>query len=73
MKKVSAFNEDSMKKLQSAQVGVKVTYATSNKKVATVSSTGVVKGVKKGKCTISITIRTSDGQKKIVKKKVVVK
>lgn len=73
MKKVSAFNEDSMKKLQSAQVGVKVTYATSNKKVATVSSTGVVKGVKKGKCTISITTRTSDGQKKIVKKKVVVK
>ena len=62
-----------MKKLQSAQVGVKVIYATSNKKVATVSSTGVVKGVKKGKCTISITIRTSDGQKKIVKKKVVVK
>ena len=39
----------------------KVTWTTSNKKVATVSSKGVVKGVKAGKAVI--TAKTSDGRK----------
>ena len=32
----------------------KVTYKTSNKKVATVTNKGVVKGVKKGKAVITV-------------------
>ena len=40
----------------------KVTWKTSNKKVATVSSKGVVKGIKKGKATITCT--TKSGKKK---------
>ena len=32
----------------------KVTYTSSNKKVATVTSKGVVKGIKKGKATITV-------------------
>lgn len=46
-----------------------VTYASSNKKVATVSSSGQVKGLKKG--TAKITIKCSTGAKKVVKIKVV--
>ncbi|MBR1628842.1 MAG: Ig domain-containing protein [Lachnospiraceae bacterium] len=38
-----------------------VTWKTSNKKIATVTSKGVVKGVKKGKATITVT--TKDGKK----------
>ncbi len=38
----------------------KVTYTTSNKKVATVTSKGLVKGVKKGKAVI--TVATADGR-----------
>ena len=40
----------------------KVTWKSSNKKVATVSSKGIVKGIKKGKATITAT--TSSGKKK---------
>lgn len=40
----------------------KVTWKSSNKKVATVTSSGVVKGVKKGTATITVT--TADGKKK---------
>ena len=47
-----------------------VTWKTSNKKVATVTSSGKVKGVKKG--TANITVITKDG-KKITKCKVTVK
>ena len=32
----------------------KVTYVSSNKKIATVTSKGVVKGIKKGKATITV-------------------
>ena len=39
----------------------RVTWKSSNKKIATVSSKGVVKGVKKGKATITVT--TKDGKK----------
>ena len=46
----------------------KITYKTSNKKIATVTSKGVVKGVKKGTATISV---TANG--KTVKVKVTVK
>ena len=73
MQKVKAFDEDNMKKLQSAQVGVKITYSISNKNVATVSSSGVIKGKKKGQCIVSIQVQTSDGQKKVIKKKVTIK
>lgn len=40
----------------------KITYSSSNKKVATVSSKGVIKGIKKGKATITI----KAGKKKFV-------
>ncbi len=43
----------------------KITYTTSNKKVATVSASGKVKGVKKGKATI--TAKTFNGKKARVK------
>ena len=46
-----------------------VTYASSNKKVATVSSSGQVKGLKKG--TAKITIKCSTGAKKVIKIRVV--
>ena len=41
----------------------KITYSTSNKKVATVSSKGVVKGISKGKATI--TVRSGKIKKKV--------
>ena len=40
----------------------KVTYKSSNKKVATVSKSGKIKAKKKGKCTITVT--SKDGKKK---------
>ena len=46
-----------------------VTYASSNKKVATVSKKGKVKGLKKG--TVKITIKCSTGAKKVIKIQVV--
>ena len=48
-----------------------LTYSSSNKKVATVNSKGVVKGVKAG--TVTITAKAKDSSKKIVKIKVKVK
>ena len=48
-----------------------LTYSSSNKKVATVNSKGVVKGIKAG--TVTITAKTKDSSKKIVKIKVKVK
>jgi len=44
--------------------GSKIAYKTSNKKIATVTSKGVVKGIKKGKTTITV---SSNGIKKTVK------
>ncbi len=41
----------------------KITYKSSNKKVATVDSKGVVKGIKKGKAKITV---TANGQKSVV-------
>ena len=48
-----------------------LTYSSSNKKVATVNSNGVIKGIKAG--TVTITAKTKDSSKKIVKIKVKVK
>lgn len=48
-----------------------LTYSSSNEKVATVNSKGVVKGVKAG--TVTITAKAKDSSKKIVKIKVKVK
>lgn len=42
----------------------KLTYKVSNKKIATVSKTGRVKGVRKGKTYLTVTAKTSDGTKK---------
>ena len=47
--------------------GAKVTYKSSNKKIAKVNSSGKVTGVKKG--TVKITI-SCNGTKKVVKVKV---
>ncbi len=46
----------------------KITFSSSNKKIAAVSSAGVVKAKKKGKCTI--TLRTFNGKSAKVKIKV---
>ena len=48
-----------------------LTYSSSNKKVATVNSKGVIKGIKAG--TVTITAKAKDSSKKIVKIKVKVK
>ena len=37
-----------------SNISGKITYTSSNKKIATVTSKGVVKGVKKGKATITV-------------------
>ena len=46
-------------------------YFSSNKKVATVNSKGVIKGIKAG--TVTITVKAKDGSRKVVKIKVKVK
>ena len=48
-----------------------LTYSSSNKKVATVNSKGVIKGIKAG--TVTITAKANDSNKKVVKIKVKVK
>ena len=73
MQKVSSFNSSTMKEVQSAQVGAKVSYTSSNKKIATVSSSGKITGKKKGSATVSVTITLSDGEKMVVKKKITIK
>lgn len=52
---------------------VKVTYKSSNPKVATVSSSGKVTGKKKGNAKITVTMQIKDGAKKTVTTKVTVK
>lgn len=52
---------------------VKVTYKSSNPKVATVSSSGKVTGKKKGTAKITVTMQIKDGAKKTVTTKVTVK
>lgn len=52
-------------KLKPANATEKVTFKSSNKKVAKVTKNGVVKAVKKGKC--KITVKTVSGKKAVVK------
>lgn len=52
-------------KLKPANATEKVTFKSSNKKVAKVTKIGVVKAVKKGKC--KITVKTASGKKAVVK------
>ena len=52
-------------KLNPANATEKVTFKSSNKKVAKVTKNGVVKAVKKGKC--KITVKTASGKKAVVK------
>ena len=52
-------------KLKPANATAKVTFKSSNKKVAKVTKNGVVKAVKKGKC--KITVKTASGKKAVVK------
>lgn len=54
-----------------AKANQKVTYKSSNKKIAAVTSKGVVTAKKKG--TAKITIKTTNGKKKIIKVKVIAK
>ena len=42
----------------------KLGWKTSNKKIAKVTKKGVIKALKKGKC--KITVKTSDGKKKVI-------
>ena len=52
-------------KLKPANATEKVTFKSSNKKVAKVTKNGVAKAVKKGKC--KITVKTASGKKAVVK------
>lgn len=52
-----------------AQVTRKLTWSSGSKKIATVSSTGLVKALKKG--TVTITVKTGNGRKAKIKIKVV--
>ena len=52
-------------KLKPANATEKVTFKSSNKKVAKVTKKGVAKAVKKGKC--KITVKTASGKKAVVK------
>ena len=52
-------------KLKPANATEKVTFKSSNKKVAKITKNGVVKAVKKGKC--KITVKTASGKKAVVK------
>ena len=52
-------------KLKPANATEKVTFKSSNKKVAKETKNGVVKAVKKGKC--KITVKTASGKKAVVK------
>lgn len=52
-------------KLKPANATEKVTFKSSNKKVAKVTKNGVVRAVKKGKC--KITVKTASGKKAVVK------
>ena len=54
-----------------AKASQKVTYKSSNKKIAVVTSKGVVTAKKKG--TAKITIKTTNGKKKVIKVKVIAK
>ena len=47
----------------------KLGWKTSNKKIAKVTKKGVIKALKKGKC--KITVKTSDGKKKVIIVKVI--
>lgn len=49
----------------------KVTYKSSNKKIATVSSTGNVKGIKRGSCKITVTSKKNKKKKAKISVKVV--
>ena len=71
--KVSATKKITVKVKKTAQIKYsvtkgykgKVSFTSSNKKIATVSSKGVVKGKKKGTC--KITLKLSNGEKAVVK------
>lgn len=51
------------KKIPAASTA-KLLYKSSNKKIAKVTNKGVIKALKKGKC--KITVKTSDGKKKVI-------
>lgn len=73
IKKVASFTQANMKKIQCAELGAKVTYKSSNAKIATVSSAGKIKAKKKGNVSITTTVRLSNGQKISVVKKFTIK
>lgn len=49
------------------KTNVKATFKSSNKKIATVSSKGVIKGKKAGKVKITVTSKSNKKQKKVIK------
>lgn len=71
--KVTSLSSSKLKKLQSGTIGAKVTYQSSNKKVATISSAGKIKGKKKGKTVIKVTIKLSNGKSYSASRKITVK
>ena len=51
------------KKIPASSIA-KIMYRSSNKRIAKVTKKGVIKALKKGKC--KITVKTSDGKKKVI-------
>lgn len=71
--KVSSLSSASLKKLQSGTLGAKISYTSSKKKIASVNASGVIKGKKKGKTVIKVTVKLSNGKKYSYSQKVTVK
>lgn len=74
MKKLTSISTSACRKyLPSGVLGAKVSYKSSNKKIATVNKNGTVTGKKKGKVTITTTIQLSNRSKVTIKKTIRVK
>lgn len=56
-----------------AKQAAKVTYSTSNKKIASISAKGTVKAKKKGSITVTAKIKLKDGSVKKINKKITIK
>lgn len=74
MKELSSISKNACKKyLQTGVLGAKISYKSSNRKIATVNKKGKVVGKKKGKVTITTTIQLSNKSKVTIKKVIRVK
>lgn len=73
MKLTSLSSSNRKKYLPSGILGAKISYKSSNKKIATVNKNGKVTGKKQGKVRITTTIKLSNGSKVTVNRTITVK